>query len=52
MHGLGSDDIDLFTATIKWVGPNKVTTLTKNTTADANYCNVSSIKDEDGSSRC
>ena len=61
MRGSGSDDINLSTATIEWIGPNKATTLTENTTANAiketgdagagnsNYFNVSDIKDEDRS---
>jgi flagellin-like protein len=61
MRGSGSDDINLSTATIEWIGPNKATTLTENTTTNAiketgdpgagssDYFNVSSITDEDSS---
>ncbi|WP_423744546.1 archaellin/type IV pilin N-terminal domain-containing protein (plasmid) [Haladaptatus sp. SPP-AMP-3] len=49
MRGSGSDDINLSTATIEWIGPNTATTLTKNDTADAGNFSVASIKDTDGS---
>ncbi len=50
MRGSGSDDINLSTATIEWIGPNKATTLVKGDNATADNFSVSSIKDEDGSS--
>jgi flagellin FlaA/flagellin FlaB len=53
MRGSGSDDINLSSATIEWIGPNEATTLTEvdkdeiETTAGFN---VTQIKDVDGSS--
>ncbi|WP_423744545.1 archaellin/type IV pilin N-terminal domain-containing protein (plasmid) [Haladaptatus sp. SPP-AMP-3] len=54
MRGSGSDDINLSTATIEWIGPNKAKTLVAGNqsqvdTAESKYFNVSSIKDSDGS---
>ncbi|WP_440006649.1 archaellin/type IV pilin N-terminal domain-containing protein [Halomicrococcus sp. SG-WS-1] len=49
MRGSGSDDINLSSATIEWIGPEKATTLTENDTADAGNFSVSAIKDTDGS---
>ncbi len=49
MRGSGSDDINLSTATIEWIGPNKATTLVKGDSANDTQFNVSDIKDEDGS---
>ncbi len=54
MRGSGSDDINLSTATIEWIGPNKATTLvsgdmTEVDTAGSTQFNVSDIKDQDGS---
>ncbi len=61
MRGSGSDDINLSTATIEWIGPNKAKTLVASnmsatnaqsagmTAGDSNYFNVSAIKDIDGS---
>jgi flagellin FlaA/flagellin FlaB len=62
MRGSGSDDINLSTATIEWIGPNEAKTLTEasyddatidNTETDtpgsAPHFNVSDIKDGDDS---
>ncbi|EFW93112.1 flagellin A2 [Haladaptatus paucihalophilus DX253] len=62
MRGSGSDDINLSTATIEWIGPNKAKTLVAGnmsqadatsagtgTPGSSNYFNVSDIKDEDAS---
>ncbi len=61
MRGSGSDDINLSTATIEWIGPNKAKTLVAGNLSatnaqangmaagDSNYFNVSDIKDEDNS---
>ncbi|KZN23591.1 flagellin [Haladaptatus sp. R4] len=61
MRGSGSDDINLSTATIEWIGPNKAKTLVAGnlsatnaksagmTPGDSHYFNVSDIKDEDDS---
>ncbi|UPV74293.1 flagellin [Halorussus limi] len=50
MRGSGSDDINLSSATIEWIGPNEAKTLTYNETADSGNFTVSPIKDPDGSS--
>ncbi|WP_049970235.1 archaellin/type IV pilin N-terminal domain-containing protein [Haladaptatus cibarius] len=49
MRGSGSDDINLSTATIEWIGPNTATTLVENDTATNSDFSVSDIKDQDGS---
>ncbi|WP_049970234.1 archaellin/type IV pilin N-terminal domain-containing protein [Haladaptatus cibarius] len=54
MRGSGSDDINLSTATIEWIGPNKATTLVSGDindvdSTDSTHFNVSDIKDQDGS---
>ncbi|WP_135854427.1 archaellin/type IV pilin N-terminal domain-containing protein [Halorussus salinus] len=53
MRGSGSDDINLSSATIEWIGPEKATTLVHNNkepkTLNGTEFNVSSIKDPDGS---
>lgn len=49
MLGACSDDIDLSTATIEWVGPERATVLTGGDTAAKNTFAVEPIKDEDGS---
>ena len=49
MRGSGSDDINLSTATIEWIGPNKAKTLVKGDSANDTQFNISDIKDEDGS---
>jgi len=61
MRGSGSDDINLSTATIEWIGPNEAHTLTeakyekatvepgKTGAGKRQYFNVSDIKDTDGS---
>ncbi|MCO8245240.1 MULTISPECIES: archaellin/type IV pilin N-terminal domain-containing protein [unclassified Haladaptatus] len=54
MRGSGSDDINLSTATIEWIGPNKAKTLVAGNISQVNtngskYFNVTDIKDEDGS---
>ncbi|WP_435174406.1 archaellin/type IV pilin N-terminal domain-containing protein [Halorussus sp. AFM4] len=60
MRGSGSDDINLSTATIEWIGPNTATTLTEGNLSatsgnidnnpdteygESTYFNVSAIKD-------
>lgn len=50
MRGSGADDINLSSATIEWIGPNKATTLTySSTAADGSNFTVTAIKDPDGS---
>ncbi|UPW00324.1 flagellin [Halorussus gelatinilyticus] len=53
MRGSGSDDINLSSATIEWIGPEEATTLVHNTAApdtlNGTEFDVSSIKDPDGS---
>ena len=53
MRGSGSDDINLSTATIEWIGPEEAKTLTYNNDhgedPDGSEFNVSAIKDTDDS---
>ena len=53
MRGSGSDDINLSSATIEWIGPEKAKTLVHNSaepeTLNGTEFNVSSIKDPDNS---
>ncbi|WP_266077811.1 archaellin/type IV pilin N-terminal domain-containing protein [Haladaptatus caseinilyticus] len=62
MRGSGSDDINLSTATIEWIGPNKATTLVSGNMSEVDATfngsggagtstqfNVSDIKDQDNS---
>ncbi|UPV74379.1 flagellin [Halorussus limi] len=53
MRGSGSDDINLSSATIEWIGPEEARTLVHNTAKpkdlNGTEFNVSAIKDPDGS---
>ncbi|MGA9403121.1 archaellin/type IV pilin N-terminal domain-containing protein [Haladaptatus sp.] len=49
MRGSGSDDINLSTATIEWIGPNKAVTLVNGSSANDTQFTVSAIKDGDDS---
>ncbi|RBI61899.1 flagellin [halophilic archaeon] len=49
MRAAGSDDVDLSTATVEWIGPEMATTLTHGERASANRFAVEAIKDPDGS---
>ena len=53
MRGSGSDDINLSSATIEWIGPEEAKTLVHNNaepkTLNGTEFNVSAIKDPDGS---
>ncbi|KZN23592.1 flagellin [Haladaptatus sp. R4] len=49
MRGSGSDDINLSTATIEWIGPNKAVTLVNGSNANGTQFTVSAIKDGDKS---
>ncbi|MCO8245241.1 MULTISPECIES: archaellin/type IV pilin N-terminal domain-containing protein [unclassified Haladaptatus] len=49
MRGSGSDDINLSTATIEWIGPNKAVTLVNGSNANGTQFTVSAIKDGDES---
>lgn len=49
MRAARSDDVDLSTATVEWIGPETATTLTYGERASANRFAVEAIKDPDGS---